>query len=61
MLKATKQNGGEIVGGDTVRSSSITINVSMIGIKSKENNQKKNYVICRKTKAKYMDLGLSTR
>ena len=44
MLKATKQNGGEIVGGDTVRSSSITINVSMIGIKSKENNQKTNFL-----------------
>lgn len=44
MLKATKQNGGEIVGGDTVRSSLITINISMIGVRGKENNQKTNFL-----------------
>jgi len=42
MIKATKQNGGEIVGGDTVRSSLILINVSMIGIRSKGSGQKLN-------------------
>ena len=44
MIKATKQNGGEIVGGDTVRSPLISINVSMIGIRSKGNHQKFDYL-----------------
>ena len=54
MIEAIKKNGGEIVGGDTVHSPIITINISMIGIRKLNNDNKRNFL--SRSKAKPKDL-----